>query len=360
MSFDIEKILDLGLNKGASDIHLSPGKPVYFRVNGYIYGYGEPVGSQDIENLVAQILTGSQQAKLQEFRDIDFIYGGIRKGKRFRGNIYHTRDGMAVALRAIPEQVPEFQTLGVPNFVLEFIMGLKKGLVLVTGPTGHGKSTTLASLIKNRADRTKEHLILLEDPIEFLINSESSIVHQRAFERDVMSFERGIRAALREDPDVLMVGEMRDTKTVASVLTAAETGHVVFSTLHTNSAAETISRVIDVFPANQQQQIKSQVASTLSMVISQRLIEDTSGGRVLVCEVMVNNYAIKNHIRHDSIFQIPNAMQMDDSGMMVLLEESLAQLIINGKITYNTALAVTSNIEQLDYILENAGYKGAK
>ncbi len=356
MSFNIEEILDLGISKGASDIHISPNKPVYFRVSGHIYNFGEAVSITDIQNLVGKIFNGNQQGKLEEYRDLDFVYGGTKKGKRFRGNVYHTREGLALAFRAIPEEVPEFNTLGVPSFVLGFVLGLKKGLVLVTGPTGHGKSTTLASLIKKRADTNAEHLILMEDPIEFIIDSDKSIIHQRSLGRDVMNFERGIKSALREDPDVLMVGEMRDNETVSAALTAAETGHVVFSTLHTNSAAETIHRVIDVFPSNQQQQVRSQTASTLEMVISQRLLPGKHGGRVLACEIMTNNYAIKNHIRQNSIFQIPNAMQMDNTGTMVQLEESLAQLLVDDKITYDIAVGATNNKEQLDYILENAGY----
>jgi len=287
---DLDQILHYAVEKGASDTHISPNRPAYFRISGKINSVGEPIGKSEIDGLIAQILDGKQQAKLEEMRDVDFIYNTSRKN-RFRCNAYHTRSGVSLAFRIIPDSIPSFDTTGLPQFVLEHAKSLKKGLILVTGATGSGKSTTLASMIKARADHTSEHFILMEDPIEFILDSEKSIIHQRNLERDVFSFERGLKAALREDPDVLMVGEMRDLETISAALTAAETGHVVFSTLHTNSAAETIHRIIDIFPAERQTQIRAQLASTLSMVVSQRLVESVDGGRVLAYEILMSNYA---------------------------------------------------------------------
>lgn len=353
---DLDQILKYAVEKGASDTHISPGRPAYFRINGKINSVGEPISKADIDTLLIQILNGKQQSKLEEIRDVDFVYSSQQK-YRFRCNAYHTRDGAALAFRMIPEKIPGFETTGLPQFVLDHAKSLKKGLILVTGATGHGKSTTLASMIKARADHKAEHFILLEDPIEFIIDSDKSIIHQRNLERDVYSFERGLKAALREDPDVLMVGEMRDLETITSALTAAETGHVVFSTLHTNSAAETIHRIIDVFPAERQVQIRSQLASTLSMVICQRLVESTNGGRVLAYEILMSNYAVSNHIRQNSVFQIPNAMQTDDTGKMVMLDQSLAQQAITGNISYQVAKNNATSSEQLDYILETSGYE---
>lgn len=353
---DIDQILKYSVSKGASDTHISPGRSAYFRISGKIHSVGDAISKGDIEGLLAQILNGRQQAKLEEFRDVDFVYNTGQK-HRFRCNAYHTRDGVALAFRIIPKTVPSFDSTGLPDFVLEHAKKLKKGLILITGATGHGKSTSLASIIKARADHKAEHFILLEDPIEFIIDSDKSIIHQRNLERDVYSFERGLKAALREDPDVLMVGEMRDLETISSALTAAETGHVVFSTLHTNSAAETIHRIIDVFPAERQVQIRSQLASTLSMVICQRLVESTDGGRVLVYEILMSNYAVANHIRQNTVFQIPNAMQTDDSGHMVLLDQSLAHQTITGHIAYLVAKNNATSKEQLDYILETSGFE---
>ncbi len=356
---NFDQILDYAIEKGASDIHLSPNKPAYLRISGKILTVGEIIQAVDIQNFCAEMLATQQNAKLEEFRDIDFVYTTIRKN-RFRGNAYHTRDGLAMAFRQIPEKIPDFAFTGLPRFVLQYMMSLNKGLVLVVGPTGHGKSTTLASMIKHRADNANEHFVLMEDPIEFLIDSDRSIVHQRSLGRDVQGFERGLKAALREDPDVMMVGEMRDLETISAALTAAETGHVVFSTLHTNSAAETIHRIIDAFPAEKQGQIRSQLAATLAMVVSQRLIPAREGGRALAYEILTSNYAIANHIRQNSIFQIPNAMQTDGTGRMVLFDQSLAELVINDRVDYKVAAQNANSVEQLDYILETSGYQVVK
>lgn len=352
---DFEKILQYAVDNKASDIHISPDIPVFFRIHGTMASVGEPVTIGDIQNLALNILAPKQQENLETKRHVDFVYSS-KSGYRFRGNAYHTREGLVIALRIIPNDVPDFHTLGVPDFVLQHAMGLPHGLVLVVGPTGNGKSTTLASMLKHRSQTKAEHIITMEDPIEFLMPSARSIVHQRALGRDVNDFSTGLKAALREDPDVLMVGEMRDLETVSAALTAAETGHLVFSTLHTNNAAETINRIIDAFPSDQQAQVRAQLSATLSMVIAQKLLpREDQPGRVLACEVMVANYAIRNHIRQNTVYQVPNAMQTDNSGEMILFDHSLAQLVVEGKISQKSAFENAISPEQVNYVLELNG-----
>ncbi|MCK5460462.1 PilT/PilU family type 4a pilus ATPase [Candidatus Gracilibacteria bacterium] len=348
---DLEKILIYAIEKEASDIHISSNLPVFFRINGKMLPFGENLLAGYIYNLSLKILTQKQQSELDENRNIDFVYTSKTKN-RFRGNAYYTREGLCISLRMILENIPRFETLGLPKIVLERVMRRNQGLILVVGPTGQGKSTTLASLLRHRSEYFSEHIITLEDPIEFIIKSQKSVVHQRNRGRDVKSFNLGLKSALREDPDVLMVGEMRDLETISLALTAAETGHLVFSTLHTKNAPETIDRIIDVFPSDQQSQIRTQLASTLEMVISQRLLPTLNGKRILAYEILVSNYAIKNHIRQGSTHQISNAMQTDNTGRMVLFDQCLASLVLKGEISLKTALQNAVSEEQVKYILE--------
>ncbi len=354
---DFEKILAYAVKNEVSDIHLTPNLPVFFRLHGELEIVGENITDGEIQNLAAQILPEKQQMVLQEKRTVDFAYTS-RNNNRFRGNFYFTREGLVLALRLIPNRIPDFSELGLPDFVLDNVMQLKNGLVLLVGPTGHGKSTTLASMVKHRSATNSEHIITLEDPIEFLIKSNKSVIHQRSLGRDVVSFSNGLKSALREDPDVLLVGEMRDLDTISAALTAAETGHLVLSTLHTKSAPETINRIIDAFPTDQQSQIRAQLSSALEMVIAQRLLPNKNNdGRVLAYETMTTNYAIKNHIRKGTVYQISNAMQTDGSGNMVLFDQSLAKLIMEQKITEKTAYANAISEDQVKYILEMNNYK---
>ncbi len=349
---DFEKILAYAVKNDVSDIHLTPNLPVFFRLNGQLEIVGENLSDGEIQKLAAQILPSNQQTVLHEKRTVDFAYTS-RNNNRFRGNFYFTREGLVLALRLIPNTIPNFKELGLPSFILENVMQLKNGLVLLVGPTGHGKSTTLASLVKHRSKINSEHIITLEDPIEFLIKSDKSIVHQRSLGRDVISFSNGLKSALREDPDVLLVGEMRDLETISAALTAAETGHLVLATLHTKSAPETINRIIDAFPTDQQAQIRAQLSSALEMVVAQRLLPTVNGdGRVLAYETMTTNYAIKNHIRKGTVYQISNAMQTDGSGNMILFDQSLAKLVIEGKITEDEAYANAISEDQVKYILD--------
>lgn len=353
---DFEKILQYAVEKETSDIHLSPNLSVIFRINGILVPFGEKVKSAEIHNLSLNILNQAQQEILEIERNVDFVYNS-KTNHRFRGNCYYTRDGLVFAFRLIPSIIPPFESLNLPNYLLKDLLKLKQGLVLVVGPTGHGKSTTLASLLKNRSDIYSEHIITIEDPIEFVIKSGKSIIHQRSQGRDVKSFDNGLRSALREDPDVLMVGEMRDLETISAALTAAETGHLVFSTLHTNNAAETIDRIIDVFPSDQQSQVRMQLAGCLTTVVSQRLLPSLEGKRILAYEIMISNYAIKNQIRKGNIFQIANTIQTDSSGKMILFDQSLANLVLKRKISLKVALENSISEDQLKSILEVNGYE---
>ncbi len=353
---DFEKIVDLAVQNGSSDIHMTPGLPVSYRINGEIKSSEtEKLTPEQIQKIILPFLTNRQKKEIQELRQTDFL-AKTSKNIRLRGNAFFQNKGLSAIFRIIPQEIRELFSLGFPEFVYEEILKMKKGLVLIVGSTGQGKSTTLASIIQKRANNLAEHILTIEDPIEYIIPSNKSIVQQREVYRDVMNFSDGIRAALREDPDVVMVGEMRDLETISAALTLAETGHLVFGTLHTNNGPETIHRIIDVFPSDKQDQIRAQLASTLSMVISQQLIPTADGkGRTLAYEILTSNYAIKNHIRQNKIFQIPNVLQTDSSGTMVLMEQSLAGLVSMGKITKEVASQYTDDPDQLKSMIESAG-----
>jgi twitching motility protein PilT len=348
---DSEKLIIAAINQNASDIHLSPGLQIHFRIAGKMVKQGEGiVDAKLIQQFLLPILNDRQKKMLQQGRQVDFAVQGPQ-GVRMRGNAFFQEKGLSVALRIIPANIPDIHKLGFPDFVVENLTKRKKGLVLIVGPTGQGKTTTLAAVLQEIAHTRADHIITVEDPVEFLLPSNNSIIQQREIGRDVLTFKDGIKAGLREDPDVLLVGEMRDHETISAVLTMAETGHLVFSTLHTNDGPQTISRIIDIFPPEQQAQVRAQLASTLSMVISQRLVPTISGKLTLAYEVLVNNYAVANYIRQNKVFQIPTALQTDDSGQMVQLEQSLAGLVINKIITKETALEYCKSKDDLESIL---------
>lgn len=349
---DFEKVITTAAAQGASDVHLPPGLPIFFRINGEIIPHGtEKVSNEGNQQLLAKLLSEKHKTTLQEQRQVDFV---VRiQQVRLRGNAFFQERGLSVSFRIIPEKILEFNSLGFPKFLTEKLMKLKHGLVLVVGPTGHGKTTTLASILQEKNKTQAAHIITIEDPIEYLLPSEKSVIQQREVGRDVISFKDGIRAALRADPNVLMVGEMRDLKTISAALTMAETGHVVFSTLHTNNGPQTITRIIDVFPPEHQDQIRTQLASTLAVVISQRLVPTIDKkGRVLAYEILMSNYAVRNYIRQNKIFQIPNVIQTDASGEMIQLEHSLAELVMSGKISKEVAHEYAHDRDQLRSILE--------
>ena len=355
---DFEKIIATAEGNKASDIHLSPGLPIFFRVNGQMTPVGEEkLTSEMILVVVETFLSPEHKEILKARKQVDFLVT-TSTGLRLRGNVFHQEHGMAASFRIIPREIRKFVDIGFPKFVHDRIMSMHKGLVLIVGATGTGKSTTLASMLQERIMNKTEHCITVEDPIEYIIPSGKGVIQQREVGRDVLNFKDGIEAGLREDPDVLMVGEMRNLETISAALTMAETGHVVFSTLHTNDCPETVTRIVDIFPSEQQDQVRAQLSATLKMIIAQKLVPTTDGkSLVLAYEILTTNYAIQNYIRQNKIFQIPNVLQTDSSGYMVQYEQSLAGLVIAGKITKEVAHDYAQDKDQLKAILVSNGVK---
>lgn len=351
MAIDFFTLLEFAAKNGASDVHFSPGKPPYVRAQGKLQPVGQDlVDEPSLQNFLLRVLDQRHQSALADQRQTDFVMTTPNK-TRMRGNAFFQEKGLSLSLRVIPNKVYDYDGLGFPPFVKEKIFGLRQGFILVVGPTGQGKTTTITSIINERTNHNTEHVITIEDPIEYLLDSDTGIIQQREVGRDVLTFADGIKAALREDPNLLMVGEMRDKETIDSALTMSETGHVVFATLHTNNGPQTITRIIDVFPGEQQNQVRSQLADSLTMVISQRLVPSTDGKRVLAYEILSSNYAIQNYIRTNKIFQIPNVLQTDSSGEMVQFEQSLTSLVASERITVKTAYEFCSDKDLLKSML---------
>lgn len=336
--FTIEELLLLAKEKGASDLHITVGIPPKCRVHGILVSLGEnKLLPSDTNRIIWPMLTDQWKQKLEKNGEIDFSYSIPNLG-RYRVNVFKQRGSYAAAIRLVGTVIPHPKTLGIPESVLE-LTKKKRGLVLVTGPTGSGKSTTLASLIDVININSNSHIITLEDPIEYLHQHKKSIVNQREIGLDTDSYQDALRAALREDPDVILVGEMRDLETIAIAITAAETGHLVFSTLHTIGAANTVDRMIDVFPPHQQQQIRIQLASVLEAVISQQLIPSSDGlGRVAAFEVMHVNSAIRNLIREAKAHQITSIIQTNKKFGMQTMDEAIYHLYISKMIDSEKAM----------------------
>ena len=334
----LQELIAYAIEKGASDLHLSAGSPPCIRVNGEIVRVGEDICTPaDIRAVSADLLDDTHSNQLNSTGETDFAYSVPTLG-RFRVNIFRQRGSFALALRILNLRIPTPEELGLPQAVVD-MTDKRRGLVLVTGATGSGKSTTLASLIDVINKKHAYHIITLEDPIEYLHRHDKSIVNQREIGSDSMSYASALRAALRQDPDVILVGEMRDLETIQIAVTAAETGHLVFSTLHTVGAANTVDRIIDVFPPFQQQQIRTQLADVLQCVVSQQLIPKMSGkGRVAAMEVMISNTAIRNHIREAKTFQIPTVMQTSGKQGMRTMDDALYELYLRGEISQEDTL----------------------
>ena len=342
------ELLDLikyGIDNRASDIHITTGVPPAFRIDGVLRYLDErPLSSDSIEALIKQILTEEKARELEFTGEIDTSYFIPSLG-RFRMNIYKQRGCYAVAIRIIPSRIPTIEELGLPTIIKD-LARLSRGLILVTGPTGSGKSTTLASIINQINQEKNCHIITLEDPIEYLHIHKKSIVNQREIKADTLSFSNGLRAALRQDPDVILVGEMRDLDTISTALTAAETGHLVLSTLHTSGAAKSIDRIIDVFPPHQQLQVRLQIASVIQAIISQQLLPKAIGkGRLLATEIMIATPAIRNLIREGKTYQIDNIIQTSKKEGMQTMDNSLLDLYKQGLITKETVLKQAADIE---------------
>jgi twitching motility protein PilT len=334
----IDAILDTAIRLNATDIHLQAGLPPVYRVQKRLIQKGKDVlGAAEMEELVFSLMTDQQKRIFREKLDYDFSCS-VPGRARFRVNAFRQRDSVAAALRRIPFEIPSFESLGLGGSLLE-LSRLKRGLVLVSGAAGHGKSTTLAALIDQMNQERALHIVTIEDPIEYLFRHKQSVVVQRELGTDVGSFSGGLRAALREDPDVIFVGEMRDFQTIEAALTAAETGHLVFSTLHTKTPAQGLDRIVDVFPPQQQQQVRVQLANVLHAIVTQQLLVRKDGaGLVVAVEQLMASPAVQNLIREGKTFQMQSLIQTGTAAGMITMEQSLKSLHDRSLISYDDAL----------------------
>lgn len=359
MDLMIEDLMEQMIEMGGSDLHLQAGAPVYFRINGKIQPFGEdPLTPQECQKLIFSMLNNTQRKDLEQNWELDCSYG-VKGLARFRVNVYKERGCYAACLRALSSKLPHFDQLGLPDVVRE-ISERPRGLVLVTGPTGSGKTTTLAAMI-DLINRTRaEHILTIEDPIEYVFPNAKSLIHQRQKGEDTKSFSNALRAALREDPDIVLVGEMRDLETISLAISAAETGHLVFGTLHTNSAAQTINRILDVFPSEQQPQVRAQLSNSLVAVFSQTLVPKKNPkpgefGRQMVQEIMVVTPAIANLIREGKVPGIYSAIQTGMKMGMKTLEQDLANYVKTGVISFDVGMSKSSKPDELQRILGGTG-----
>jgi twitching motility protein PilT len=349
------------VERGASDLHVTPGIPPMIRVRGELVPLDyPPLKPLDTRQLCYSVLTDVQKHRFEENQELDLSFG-VRGLSRFRANIFMQRGALAGAFRLIPYQIRSFEELGLPTIVSE-LCEKPRGLILVTGPTGSGKSTTLASMIDKINTERREHIITIEDPIEFTHQHKSCIVNQREVHQDTKSFHSALRTILRQDPDVVLIGEMRDLETVEAALTVSETGHLTFGTLHTNSCVQTINRVIDVFPAHQQPQVRAQLSFVLEGVMCQSLIPTMDGrGRTLAMEIMVPNPAIRNLIREDKIHQVYSQIQVGQakSGMQTM-NQSLLMLYHRRVISFDDAMSRSSDPDELKQMMAGVAAKAHK
>ncbi len=348
----IEPLLDEVLRRDASDLHLQVGLPPMIRIDGALTKVENPIvlGPNDVRTLAYSVLDEKQRKMLEEDLELDFsfAYGNLA---RFRVNAFHEKGNLAVALRLIPTKIRTVEELGLPPVINTFTE-YPRGLVLVTGPTGSGKSTTQAAMIDKINTERAVHIITIEDPIEYQHHHKKSIIVQREVHFDTLTFGAGLRSALREDPDVILIGEMRDLETISTAVTLAETGHLVLATLHTNSASQSIDRMIDVFPPHQQQQIRIQLSNVLQAIISQRLIPMVGGGRVAAAEILVVNAAVRNIIRDAKTHQIDAVIQTGAEAGMQTMDTTLVKLVHEGKISYEVARGFAVNIEEFERLMQ--------
>ena len=343
----LTQLLDTVEQENASDLHISSGRPPTLRIDGRLVPLAKEVvlSSQDTEGLVSALLSPEQKERFIEERELDLSYENRDKA-RFRVNVYFESGDASAALRLIPNKIRTIEELEMPQ-VLHKFTATSQGFFLAVGPSGHGKSTTLAALIDEINHTRSEPIITIEDPIEYLFTQDRCIIDQREVGRDTKSFSNALRSAFRQDPDVIMVGEMRDAETISTAITAAETGHLVYATLHTNNAAQTIDRIIDVFPAGQQHQVRSQLALTLIGVVSKRLVPKIDGGIVPACEVMITNSAVRNLIRENKIHELDLVIETSADQGMISLNRSLANLVKQGVISIETAEMYSLNSKEL-------------
>jgi twitching motility protein PilT len=352
MAVTLHQLLKTMVERGGSDLHVTTNSPPQIRVDGKLVPLDmPPLAAPETKQLAYSVLTDAQKHRFEENLELDISFG-IKGLARFRANIFNQRGATAAVYRQIPYEILGFKELGLPQ-VVEEICNKPRGLVLVTGPTGSGKSTTLAAMIDKINRERHEHIITIEDPVEFLHQHKSCIVNQRELHADTHSFANSLRSALRQDPDVVLIGEMRDLETIESALRIAETGHLTFGTLHTNSAAQTINRIVDVFPAHQQAQIRAQLSFVLEGILCQTLLPKANGkGRVMAMEILVPNAAIRNLIREDKVHQIYSTMQTGQAKYgMQTFNQSLATLYFKKHITLQTALSRSSNPDELQEMI---------
>jgi len=347
---NLRELLEILIEKNASDLHLAVGSPPQIRVDGRLLTLDMDALTPDAtKKLAYSMMSERQKQRFEENSELDMSFG-IENMSRFRCNVFVQRGNVSVALRQIPYKVPSFEELGVDKAIIE-LANLPRGLVLVTGPTGSGKSTTLAALIDKVNRERHSHILTVEDPIEYLHRHQNCLVNQREVGSDTKSFAIALKYALRQDPDVVLVGEMRDLETISEALNISETGHLTFATLHTNSCAETINRIVDVFPTNQQEQIRVTVSFVLQGVVSQQLVPRIGGGRVLATEVMMCTPAVRALIRDDKIHQIYSMIQAGQKFGMRTMNMSLAELYLSRTITIGEAMARSSNVQELNEML---------
>ncbi len=343
----IKELFQTSIKKGASDIHLVANMPPIIRINGEL-GYinkAKKLSNKEIEQLVSSIITSKQKDRFLSTRDLDFGYEF--EGYRFRVNLCFEKNNLSLVARVINNEIPSLDDIGMPKIVYN-LLSLKQGLILLTGPTGCGKSTTLASMIEYINENSFANIITFEDPIEFVFSPKKSVITQRELGSDMLSFGAGLKHAMRQDPNVIMVGEMRDLETIATTITLAETGHLVMATLHTYNAAQTIDRIIDAFPPHQQNQIRMQLSMTLASVISQRLLPKTDGGRIAAREIMLNTSAVSNLIRENKVAQIKSVIETSSKDGMMSMDQGLQKLYKEKKIEKEIAQTYMDNPDLLN------------
>lgn len=343
----LKQLLLLTIEKGASDLHLDVGHPPIFRINRKLIPLTRenPLTPEDAKKLCFSLMNEQQIARFLEEKEIDFSYNFEEKG-RFRINVFHQTGNVSASMRLVSNQIRSIDELNLPIQIYRFCKNVQ-GFILITGPSSHGKSTTLAAMI-NEINTTRScHIITIEDPIEYIFEDDKAIINQRELNYDTLSFAKALKSTFREDPDVIMVGEMRDPETIATAITAAETGHLVLATLHTNSASQTIHRIVDTFAGEQQNQIRTQLSGSLVGVISQRLIPSIEGGVVPACEIMFNTPAVSNLIRENKIYEIPLVIETSSDLGMVSLNRSLAELIRKRRATFEDAMIFSPSVREL-------------
>ncbi|MBW2731117.1 MAG: type IV pilus twitching motility protein PilT [Deltaproteobacteria bacterium] len=353
---NLHQLLKAMIDKGASDLHLTTASPPQLRIDGQLVPLRvPPLTPVDTKQICYSILTDAQKVRFEEDLELDLSFG-VKNLARFRANIFMQRGAVAGAFRVIPFKILSFSELGLPPIIGE-LCRRPRGLVVVTGPTGSGKSTTLASMVDKINTERRQHIITIEDPIEYLHPHKGCIINQREVGSDTKSFRNALKYILRQDPDAVLIGEMRDLETIEAALTTAETGHLAFATLHTNSAVQTINRIIDVFPPHQQAQVRAQLSFVLEAVVSQTLMAKASGpGRVLAVEVMIPNAAIRNLIREDKVHQIYSQMQLGQAKhQMQTMNQSLCALYLRRLITLEEAMGRSNDMDELQSLVNNAG-----